>query len=300
MGMRTSKEFGGFVDEHNILELVQASLVTNRNVILRGETGTGKTYLAHCLAGETIPLEEADKMWEPFGVKAPRLFKFSCHEEQGYPDIVAQDVLIAGENGTESRVRKQILLQWLEEISDGRPNLLLADEANFLSPSVSGFFHPLCDWQNGLWVPELNEFVVRSDMHWLILCLNPYEQRIYAGTKQMNAALSGRFTTIDVPYMTQSTEEEFLEERFPKMSKSVISQLVSFADKTRRVYKQDLLSVPITPRNLIQFCEVMENLNLDVDEIQAVILGVFPPDQHPQVKGLLSGQSEREVFEQIG
>jgi MoxR-like ATPase len=289
-------ETGRFIDESNIVDLIQVNLVTNHNVILRGETGTGKTYLVHCMTGKTTSQEDAAEMWKPYGLNVPTLDKFSCHEEQGYADIIAQDVLIGGE----TKVRRQILLKWLEPAKDDKsPKILLVDEANFLSPSVSGFLHPLCDWQNGIWVPELNEFVERSPLHWMVLNINPYEQRVYAGTKQMNAALAGRFSTIDVPYMTQSAEKKFIEERFPKMQKSIVNQLVAFAEKTRRVYKQDLLAVPITPRNLIQFCQAMELGDMSLDDIQPMILGVFPPDQHAQVKGLISGKTEKEVFNQV-
>lgn len=284
----------GFIDEAGIAELGQIALVTSGNLILRGETGTGKTYLAHWWAG--LDNGDAEELWKGYGYKVPTIDKFSCHEEQGYVDIVAQDIIMDGA----TRVRKQILLQWLEPTPADQPKILLIDEANFLSPSVAGFLHPLCDWQCGIWVPELNQFAERSPQHWIILCMNPYEKRIYAGTKQMNAALASRFVTIDVPYMTMSAETKFLQKKFPGIEKEVVNKLIAFASKTRKVYTKDLLSVPVTPRNLIQWCDAMKDGKLGLDDIHPMILGVFPPDQHKQVEALLSGQAEAEAFSQVG
>lgn len=97
-----TREVGEYVDETHIVPLVQSALVTCGNVILRGETGTGKTFLVHWLSGYGNP--RSDEMWSKYRLKTPQLLKFSCHEEQSYVDIVAQDVLVGGE----TKVRRQI------------------------------------------------------------------------------------------------------------------------------------------------------------------------------------------------
>jgi len=302
---KVSIDGDGYVDEAHIVDLVQVGLMSTKNVIARGETGTGKTYLFHWLCGRAseqpspnqAPPDYAVELWEPYELNVPQLSKFSCHEEQGYVDIVAQDILADGE----TKAKKQILLQWLEPtVDDKTPKLLLVDEANFLSPSVAGFFHSLCDWQAGIWVPELNEFVRRSPLHWLALCINPFEKAIYQGTKQMNSALAGRFLTIDIGYMSKSSEIKFLKARFPNADKQLIDRLCEFAGNTRVAYRQDLLNVPATPRNLVQWFDIMEKGKFSLTDIEPVVLGVWSPDQQKAVKGLLEGQEIGKVFKSVG
>ncbi len=115
----------------------------------------------------------------------------------------------------------------------------------------------------------------------------------------MNAALSSRFITIDIPYMSQSSEQKFLKERFPKADSTVVGRFVAFADKSRKAYKKDFLSVPVTPRNLMQWLDAMEKGQFTIDDIEPMVLGVFPPDQQNQVKGLLEGKKIDEVFKSI-
>jgi len=300
---RTNGKYGRFVDEIGLLEKMVVSFVEHLperggNVGLRGEAGGGKTLAVHKLCDD----EDAEvvALWAKYEyqgkpLKVPELLKMSCHAEHTYSDWVAQDIIVAGE----SRVREQIIPRWLAPCKPNTPRILLIDEANFMSPAVAGFLHPLADWQEGLWVPELSRFLERSPLHFLAMCLNPFEKSVYTGTNEMNAALGSRFEWLDVPYMSESAEVQWLKEQVPGIPHADVKRLVGFAQKTRLAYKMDLLRVPVTPRTLLDWMKKLK-MGLSMDDLRAFATGMQLVDQSRQVLALWEGKDVKDVFEHSG
>lgn len=295
-------KYGQFVDPEGLLERTVQCLTLNLperggNMGARGEKGTGKTLMYHKVTDEDDPF--VVDLWksvkyegEPLNV--PELLKFSAHEEQGYVDTVAQDILVGGE----TQVREQIILKWLKPCKKNTPRLLLIDEANFLSPAVAGFMHSLCDWQSGLWVPELSTYYRRDPLHFMALCVNPFEKSVYTGTKEMNVALADRFVWLDIPYMSESDETEWLRKVVPEAEYADVRKVVGFANKTRMAYRMDLLHVPVTPRNLLDWLRMLTKNKMKVDELKPFVTGMQLLDQAKPTLALWEGKDIEDVFKQ--
>lgn len=297
----TGGKYGRFVDPEGLLEraldvfTVKMGEGAGGNLGLRGEKGTGKTFLIHKLCDAEDPMIVdlwASIEYEGKPLKVPELVEISAHEEQGYMDYVAQDIIAGGE----SRVREQIVLKWLKDCEPSTPRILLIDEANFLSQSVAGFLHSLCDWRQSIWVPELSQYAKRSPLHFMALCMNPFEKSVYTGTKEMNVATADRFTWFDIPYMDEGDECDWLEEVVPGSRYEDVRRLVGFAVKTRAAYRMDLLHVPVTPRNLKDWLMIVVNHKRDIDNVKAYIVGMQLMDQKDQVLSLWEGKEVKEVF----
>ncbi len=301
-GEKKAGKYGRFVDEIGLLENIVTAFTINLperggNVGLRGEAGGGKTLAIHKLCDDADP--EIRALWASIEyngkpLEVPELVKMSCHAEQGYSDWIAQDILIAGE----SRVREQVVLKWLAPYQPNRPRILLIDEANFMPPAVAGFLHSLSDWQSELWVPELSKAVRREALHFIAMCLNPFERSIYTGTHELNAALASRFIWLDVPYMSQSAEIEWLKEQVPEVSHADIMMLVAFAQRTRIAYRMDLLRVPVTPRNLLDWAKALR-AGKTLKDIKAFATGMQLVEQERQVTALWEGKEVDEVFRNV-
>lgn len=290
-------KYGKYVDTGNIMKLVVTALIKNLpkkggNVIIVGDRGCGKTLLWHKLSDNEDPA--IVKMWEALGLNVPELLKSSCHEEQGYVDWVVQDIL----QGGETKTRDQIIPKWLQPCKPNTPRILLIDEANFLSPSVAGFLHPLLDWQLSIWVPEKGEYLYRGPLHWLGMCINPATKQIYTGTKEMNQALADRFVQLYMRYMTKTQEVEWLQETIPDAEYGVIRKYVEFAAKTRDAFEMEALYIPVTPRNLLDYIS-LQVAGLDEEQVLEFILGPYPPEQHKQVRALWQGQEIERVWKDL-
>lgn len=307
MGAKKSYgKYGKFVDTGNVVRLVVTALTKDLlkgngerrekarggNVILIGERGAGKTLLWHKLSDDEDPA--IVKLWKEKGLEVPELLKASAHEEQGYVDWVVQDVL----QDATTKVREQIVLKWLRPCEPNRPRVLLIDDANFLSPSVMGFLHPLLDWQQSLWVPEMGRYYERSPLHWLALCINPATKQIYAGAKEMNQAFADRFVQLYMRYMTKMEEVEWLQELIPEVEYGTIRKYVEFAHATRAAFEMEALYIPVTPRNLVDYLNLIA-AGLSEEEVLEFVLGPYPPEQHRQVKALWQGQEVERVFKSL-
>jgi len=310
MGKKTVEDngdggkYGKYIDRNGLLErMVNAfTLYLNHpkrprggNVGLRGDKGCGKTVGVLKLGDEEdegIVQMWAKKTYKGKPLKVPKVFDVSAHEEQTYVDWVAQDILVGGE----TKVREQVILQWLRFCEEGRPAILHLDEANFLSQSVVGFLHPLLDTRQYIWVPELSETKRRSPLHFVVVSVNPFERAQYTGTKEMNAALADRFIWMDVEYMSVSDEVDWLRGEVPDAAYGDIRKLVEFASKTRDAYKMDLLHVPVTPRNLLDWVTLLAENGLKVDELKPYATGMQLMDQRKQVLSLWEGKEVEEVW----
>lgn len=295
-------QYGKIVDNGNICELARLGLTKDLprrggNLRLKGESGTGKTLRVHGLCDETW--EENVEAWKKLGLNVPQLLKASMHEDMMYADLVAQDILVKGE----SQVRRQIILQWLEPPPPNTPKILLLDEANFMSPAVTGFLHSLCDWQAGMWVPELGEYVKRDPLHFLVSCDNPWERSVYTGTKQQNFAYLARFVTLEVPYMTKPQEIDWLESIYDvKQNPDLlepIRRMVEFAHNVRKAYQQEAVTTPVTPRNELDWLNTMIRGGFDLDDVYPFIEGQFSIDEKDRIKAFWEGKSFDQVMSDL-
>lgn len=256
-----------FIDESGVVDDATKILKTVKNLCLIGETGTGKTLLGHTLA-DNLNVE---------------IFELTLSIDTNRWELVASDVLEKGE----TKCRDGIVLMWLK----APKGILLINEFNYAPANVISLFESLADWTNKIYIPELQKEFVRGPEHYLIVTMNPYEKVGYAGTHQMNIATMRRFEPIYVHYLTAQEETKLLLQYFNDYDWT--RKLVEFANKTRILYKQGKLTMPLTTGNLINYAN-LKALDMSDTRIISVATAHFLDEERPTVKRLWE-DAEQEV-----
>lgn len=249
-----------FIDENGILDDAVKILKTVKNLCLIGETGTGKTLMGH-------------KLGEVLG-DLP-IFEITLSIDTNRWELVASDVLAAGA----TQCREGIVLMWLM----AKKGILLINGFNYAPANVISLFESLADWTSKIYIPELKKEYERSPEHYLIVTMNPYEKSGYAGTHQMNIATMRRFEPIFVHYLTPMKETELLMKYYNDYD--WVRKLVEFAHKTRVLYREGKLTMPLTTGNLINYAG-LKALDMNDGRIVATACAHYLDEERPTVKRL--------------
>lgn len=93
------------------------------------------------------------------------------------------------------------------------------------------------------------------------------ETGLYQGTLVQNAANYSRFAiTEEVKYMEPAIETSILMSRVTDMSKADANKVVKFANEVRKMFAEGRLSMTISPRELINACELAAVLGGNIQE----------------------------------
>lgn len=251
-----------FVDEYGIVDDAVKIMRVVKNLCLIGETGTGKTLLGHTLADVVSA--------EPLPV-----FELTLSIDTNRWELVASDVLNKGN----TEVRDGIVLMWLK----AKKAVLLVNGFNYAPANVISLFESLADWTSKIYIPELQQEYVRSAEHYLIVTMNPYEKSGYAGTHQMNIATMRRFEPIYVQYLSAMKETELLQKTYNDYD--WVRKLVEFANKTRILYREGKLTMPLTTGNLMNYAG-LKSLDMNDARIISIAAAHYLDEERPTVKRL--------------
>jgi MoxR-like ATPase len=252
-----------FIDEGGVVDDSLKILKVAKNLELRGETGTGKTLLGHCLH-EILSKEGA----MPF-------FEITLGIDTNQWELKASDILVKGE----TKVREGIVLLWLK----APKGFLQINGFNYAPANVVSLFESLADWTSKIYIPELQQEFERSPDHYLVVTMNPYEKVGYAGTHQMNIATMRRFEPIIVHYLSPQKETELIMKYYNDYDWD--RKLVEFADKTRTLYRKGQLTMPLTTGNLINYAG-LKALDMSDSRIISIACGHYHDEERQTVKRL--------------
>lgn len=248
-----------YIDKNRTVEKAQIILKTGGNLLLKGETGTGKTTLVHYLTEKlNIPLYEE-----------------TLSQDTNRWNLIAQDIITKGT----SKIRKGIVVNWLEEPE----SILFLDGFNYAPSNSISLMESLSDFRGTLRVHELSKVYKRTTKHYLIVAMNPFSKSGYTSTFRTNIATLRRFEPLTLDYLDEITETKLLN----KINKDwdICRKLVSFAKKIRDNYKLGKLSMPITTGNLKKYVQ-MHNLGLEDKDILDIISGHFLEEERPTIRRL--------------
>ena len=248
-----------FIDENGIVDDAVKICKVVKNLELIGETGTGKTLLGHFLADY---------------FKLP-LFELTLSIDTNRWELVASDILSKGE----TVVRDGIVLMWLKT----KKAVLLVNGFNYAPANVISLFESLADWTNKIYIPEMQTEFERSPEHYLIVTMNPYEKSGYAGTHQMNIATMRRFEPIYMHYLSPMKETELIQKHYNDYDWA--RKLVEFASKTRTLYKEGKLTMPLTTGNLINYAG-LKSMDTSDSRIISIACAHYLDEERPTVKRL--------------
>ena len=203
---------------------------TEKNILLQGETGTGKTSLIEQVA--------ARLNWPTFTV--------GCHGGLEFQELIGRVTLMPdGSTG------------WADGplIAAMRVGgIFLLDELNFLKPEVSGGLNTVLQ-ATVYTIPETGELIKAHPDFRIAATGNAMDgvgKGAYRGTQTSNIALLSRFTLgIRVSYMSVADEQKMLEAKAPGIIQEVANYLCEVADMARKSHADGTLKAPMSPRETI-------------------------------------------------
>jgi len=258
-----------YIDESRAEDKALAILRRVGNLRLLGDTGTGKSYFVHYLC-------------QKFGWK---LYEFSLNTDVNRWDLVCSDILTAnGTAATKTAQREGIILMWLKDrANDGQVKLLHLDEFNYAQPNVTTLINQLADFRKSIWIPELQVSMVRSEQHYLVISMNPYEKAGYTGTFQTNIAQLRRFETLVLDYLSPLQEIKLLKRYTDNYN--ICKRLTNFAGRTRTSYRKGEISLPVTSQNLINYILLLKE-GLGEQDIVEICCNMYPEEERSKVRTL--------------
>jgi len=258
-----------YIGKNSELEISEKILKTVGNLRLIGETGVGKTTLVYKLAEKLNAV----------------LFETVLTRDTSRWDLVATDVLKQGE----TQIRKGIILNWLEADQNepkikNQPKILYIDGFNYAEPNIISLIESLADFRGNIFIPELNKEYFRTELHYLIISYNPSEKQGYSGTFIENIATLRRFEGLVIDYLPISKEVKLLQRFYPE-NYNWCRKMVEIANKTRILYKNGELRLPLTTGNLINYAK-LKKAGLEDSQILEIILSLFPENERSLVRSL--------------
>jgi cobaltochelatase CobS len=210
---------------------------SEKNVLLQGETGTGKTTLIEQVA--------ARLNWP--------VFVLGCHGGLEFQELVGRVTLQPdGSTG------------WADGplISAMRfGGIFLLDEMNFLKPEVAGGLNTILQ-ATAYTIPETGECVKAHPDFRIGATGNAIDgggKSSYRGTQVSNIALLARFNLgIRIEYMTPADEQKMIEAKAPKIQASIAHFLSELADMARKSYSSGVLKAPLSPRETIAMAQRLQ------------------------------------------
>ena len=208
-----------------------------KNVLLQGETGTGKTTLIEQVA--------ARLNWP--------VFVLGCHGGLEFQELVGRITLEPdGSTG------------WADGplIAAMRcGGIFLLDEMNFLKPEVAGGLNTILQTK-AYTIPETGECVSAHPDFRIGATGNAIDgggKSSYRGTQVSNIALLARFNLgIRIQYMSPEDEQKMIEAKAPKIQASVAHFLAQLADMSRKSYATGVLKAPLSPRETIAMAQRLQ------------------------------------------
>lgn len=199
-------------------EILKTAFKNSMNVLLVGETGTGKTHAVYNVANSI------DK----------NVIRVNFDKSATPEDLIGeyQPNGIAGKfvwnNG--------VLINAMEE-----GKIFVADEINAGTPEVMFYLNSILDEDKSITLKQHNGEIIKAHKDFcFVATMNP---ETYTGVNKMNTALLDRFDVVLFYDYDEKIEKTL----------GIASDLIKFAKKIRKSYSMGQVSMPISTRGLLQY-----------------------------------------------
>lgn len=205
-------------NDETIYEDALSMIKLNKNILLKGPTGSGKTKLAETIAQDiNKPMHSVNCSVD---LDAESLLGFKTIEtnEQGHQEIVFIDgpVIKAMKNG----------------------EILYIDEINMAKPETLPILNGVLDFRRALTNPFTGEVIVAKEGFSVISAINVG----YIGTLPMNEALKNRFVVLDIDYIDGETLKTIIKEQSQLDDEELIDSIIQFNKDLRIMSSQGQIS----------------------------------------------------------
>ena len=218
---RISKPPVEFIGEE-ILNLAVSALLQGENVLLCGEKATGKNILADNLA------------WL-FGRPS---YNISFHVNTDSSTLIGTDTFTGGE----VRLRRGPVAQAAQE-----GGFCILDEINMAKNEAMAVMHSVLDYRRLIDVPGYQPIPMHPATRF-IATMN-YG---YAGTRELNEALTSRFAVVQMPTITQDNLEKLLQAQFPDLTAKYVHQFaLLFLDLQKKCDSAEISTKALDLRGML-------------------------------------------------
>jgi len=219
------------------VKIFDEAMKEGENVLLIGETGSGKTALVRHWCSKN------DK----------RYLRVSLNGSATTEDLVGHWVV----KDSETKWVDGILTSALR---DGA--VIVLDEINAASPEVLFCLNSVMDEDRQLCLIEKDGEIVKAHPNFrLVATMNPTELG-YAGTKEVNEALLDRFPVVlDIGYSEVVENKILTKMKVPKETKKKIKK---FVKTIRSAYIKGEVSVPFSTRSVMNLARLIEKGRMEL------------------------------------
>jgi len=225
--------------ERTDVEIVTKAMELGMNVVLKGEPGVGKSFLARYICAKT---------------NRP-LYRVTLSETTYREDLVGQIHLVGGDGD-------ETVTQWVDgplARAAREGGVLLLDEVNAADANTVAALNAVMEGRGTrtLTIPQTGEQIRPHDEFRVVATSNPG----YQGTYELNDAFEDRFRHVKLDYLPVDVETDLVMERtgLDEGRREATERLVEFAGRLREAYREGELSTPITTRELVRIARFTDD-----------------------------------------
>ena len=204
--------------DETVFDDATSMMALNKNILLKGPTGSGKTKLAETLS-ETIDRP---------------MHQVNCSVDLDAESLLGFKTIQTNENGTQEIVF--IDGPVIKAMKEG--HILYIDEINMAKPETLPILNGVLDYRRKLTNPFTGEVINAAPGFNVIAAINEG----YIGTLPMNEALKNRFIVIQVDYIDGDILSDVIKDQSQLADDKTIQKIINFNEDLRTMTKQGQIS----------------------------------------------------------